>query len=737
MRKGMSFMNNNISVKQSGKKSLFPSYVLFRLKTEKTAVIFSVILTVLGAPLMAIILNNALWRTQPEGGYNSAAAAVEEILLILSVGALIMMFIMAAILPAVMTRYYRNKSAADMYYSMPLTHRALFFGDFASGLIVTVIPFAVCGGLSAVFLQLSASILHSKYQGFYEAVNASEQVQKYSPLVFLSALLGLLAAYALGYMISACCGRLAHSIIFTFIAMAVLPAAAIITVLFAYRDCEGLYIAPFIAGAMGVMPPLGLLIYPFAGVIYYNYGAVYSYRYLTAFDTGTDSAADKIFAVTNPLTAVLCLLFIGAFIAAAYFLSKKRKAECAEKPFAYNIIYHVLTMFLIFCAIGAGLLVSAGESVFAVLTAVTTAIIIVFAVYMVFERVHYKSFKKIGFSLLRFFCAAGVTVAAFALLGATRGFGAADYVPDPAEVEYVRVGGEIYNISQSGDNTTEPFEKLDSEEDIKRVCELHSRTLKTECGTWPTVVLDYKLKNGGTVQRFYGIGAQLQAEWYDFLTGTAAYEELLFGPFEDKDKFGEGGSYTSSFEFFYEGDDFINRKIYAEKIPEFISLVKSDYARHREDRGRNVGFVSCYIEGYRSEGRESYFSYDFKLYIGENMTDTISYLRDEKNSAKINSLITEDSHSLTVSVREEENQSDGAYLLITGKELENEDVKELISLMKIGDCRTVTGTSEKIEAYLDQYTSGGFSAVQRSYCFAKEDEERAIELVNKMIGNHK
>ena len=706
----MKSMNNT----KSEKKSFFISYILFRLKSEKTAVIFSAILAVLGAPLAAVTFAASMWGFAPNGQYHSS---IPEILLLLSVGAVIMTFFTAAVLPAVLTRYYRNKSAADMYYSMPLSNNARFFGDFSVGLILTVVPFAVLGGAAVMLVNQNAAVLAAKYHDCEYVLRGAAQCQQYSAPVFVSILLCLLAAYALGCMISACCGRLAHSLIFTFVTMAVLPAAVIIIMLFALMPCGGIYTAPEIAKAAGTVPPLGIILYPIINIFFNGYLSYYA-----VYDT---FSVNSILAVTNPLSVVINLLFIAAFIAAAYFLSKHRRAEYAEKPFAYNIIYHVLTLFLVFCLIGAGLLLSAGGGALVVMLSVTAAVVIALAVYITFERLHYKSFKKIGFSLLRFFCAAGVTVAAYALLGASHGLGAERYVPDPEQVEYVCVDGDMFDIPTEGRSIygRAGFLKLTGEEDIRRVCELHEKTLDGGCGTNSTVVLRYRLKSGKTVERFYEPEHEVTAEWYGFVTGTPEYAEAVFTPFENR----EGYKVEDmTCRFFLEGDDFIDSEIETGRINDFIAIFKSDWIKHGADPGRRVGGVSGYIGAYDRTNGENAISHGFSMYIGENMTDTISFLQNPDYSKKATSYKPQDGVVLDIQYSKDGGWESFMVIEITRAQLENKDVRELMSLARLGEYRTLGGVSDKVGV------SATMSECARSYFFAKEDEERVAEIVNRI-----
>ncbi len=707
----MNSMNNT----KSAKKSFFISYILFRLKSEKTAVIFSAILAVLGAPLAAVVFTSSLWSIVPDGNNNSS---ILEILLMLSVGAVIMTFVMAAVLPAVLTRYFRNKCAADMYYSMPLSNNARFFGDFSVGLILTVIPFAVLGGAAVLFVNQNAAVIAAKFHEYEYVLWGVEQFNRYSVPVYVSILLCLLSAYALGCMISACCGRLAHSLIFTFVAMAVLPAAVIIIMLFALMPCEGIYLTPEIAKAAGAVPPLGIILYPVINILFRGYLSYYA--------VNDASSANNILAVANPASVIINLLFIAAFVAAAYLLSKHRRAECAEKPFAYNIIYHVLTLFMVFCIIGAGLLLSAGGGVLVVMLAVTAAASAALAVYITFERLHYRSFKKIGFSLLRFFCAAGATVAAYALLGASQGLGAQGYVPDPADVEYVCVDGDMFDIPTESTSIygRAGFLKLEDEEDIRRVCELHQKTLDSNCGTYSTVVLRYKLKSGATVERFYEPEHEVTAEWYGFVTSTPEYAEAVFAPFENPEgyKVEEIGC-----KFFLEGNDFIDSEIETGRIYDFTAILKADCIKYGADPGRRVGCVSGYISAYDRASGENYIHHGFSIYIGENMTDTISFLQNPDYSKKVASYKPEDGVVLDIQYSSDGGWESFMVIEVTRAQLESENVRELMSLARLGEYCTLGGVSDKVGV------TAVTSECARTYFFAKEDEERVVELVSRIF----
>lgn len=171
------------------KKNFFISYLCYKLFRNKNLLIISALFSVLCIPLFSVCMSiciemvnatienqnfDTLHTTKMFGDIDMIMAAG----FVIAVASAAVVLILAFVTVNSMFSYNLKKCDADMYLSLPLTTTQRFFSDLLTGGIVSVLPMAISGAISAVIMAVTGisvdagfttSYLNTLSSGDYES----------------------------------------------------------------------------------------------------------------------------------------------------------------------------------------------------------------------------------------------------------------------------------------------------------------------------------------------------------------------------------------------------------------------------------------------------------------------------------------------------------------------------------------------------------------------------------------
>lgn len=320
-----------------------------------------------------------------------------------------------------------NKSVVDMKLSLPMTAKQRFFSNYFSGLFTYIAPFLGAQVISLIFMGYGFIFMEGKT--FYHEYTDSEGELIRTPFVcdyfsyaapilfklILCGILAMLMLYTVTVLITVCCGSKFESIAYTILINVLIPLTVV---------CVTLSIFDNLYGIDPEIPMYKVISYTsVAGAVFvaadWSLGQEFFYRAEAWLNYG--------------VWALVYLLIIIAIGALAFFLYRKRRAEQVSKPFVFKLAYYITITCAMFCLVA--LLIT--DSTLGLIP----SIIITAVVYMIFEVVTNRGFKRIWLSILKY---AVTFLAAFGVVvigNSTDGFGAVSRIPSADSVTSVEVDG--------------------------------------------------------------------------------------------------------------------------------------------------------------------------------------------------------------------------------------------------------------------------------------------------------
>lgn len=327
-----------------------------------------------------------------------------------------------------------KRSVVDMKLSLPMTAKQRFFSNYLSGLFTYIAPFL--GAQIVSLLLMGYGFIFMEGRTFYETYyNKDGELVKSpyvcdifseaAPILFKLILCGILAMlmlYTVTVLITVCCGSKFESIAYTILINGLIPLTVVCV---AFSIFDNLY---------GIDPTT-----PMYKIISYTSvaGAIFVAAEWIAGEEIIAYGRDEW--LNYGVWALVYLLIIAAIGALAFFLYRKRRAEQVSKPFVFKLVYYITVTCAMFCLVSL-MIVDSGAGV-------VPAVIITAIVYMIFEVVANRGFKRFWLSILKY---AVTFLAAFGLIVAgssTDGFGAVSRIPSLSSVASVEVSGYALNGS--------------------------------------------------------------------------------------------------------------------------------------------------------------------------------------------------------------------------------------------------------------------------------------------------
>lgn len=412
-----------------------------------------------------------------------------------------------------------EKSVVDMKLALPMNNTQRFFSNFLSGLFTYLAPFYTAQVIS--LLLCGYGLLFMDGKTFYETRyvdNAYVDVPYVCDIfsiatpallkLILGGTLCMLMLYVITVLIAICCGNKFEAIAYTILINILIPLT-IYCVLYSMYD--SLY------GIESEVIALKVLIYTsvFGGII-------------ASIDWA--SGGELVYSGAYMHYGIWLLVFtlvIAALFALCFFLYKKRRAEQVSKPFVFKLAYYIVLICAMFCIIS--LLMTEGADI-------VPTIIVSGIIFMIFEVVTNRGFKKFWLSIIKYAATFIAVVGIILVCEKTDGFGAVQRVPSASNVKSVEISyegfyGDFSNMSYNYDakqliKDKENIEAIVSaHQDIIDFYNAHKDSYSRDnrwnyddmVGVYKNFTITYNLKAGGSFSRDY----------YSITPGAAEYLSKL------------------------------------------------------------------------------------------------------------------------------------------------------------------------------------------------------------------
>lgn len=313
-------------------KDRFKSYFLYRLRSQLTFLIITFVLNFCSVVLLSI---ETLQWIREDARFNI------DTLFILFLGAAVAQFAITFIGGTRVFDHCLNKASTDTFYSLPIKRSEMFRGDFLSGYIshvATLIPCSVISMIIAIYAEDQCLKLISYYGSQIKGSLLASFAEMNLALFF-----SYTFAYVLSVIITICCGRKSSSIKYTLSAsvmiLVIIPLMSNFAGICRLENTEYYNTVDAITAA----PPLGTFFLKAYKAVE-NRNAIISSNLTMAF---------KI----NFIPYLIYIPVIAALIAVSYFIFKHRKPESTGTNIAVNGFYRffaeavtfILISFVCYC----------------------------------------------------------------------------------------------------------------------------------------------------------------------------------------------------------------------------------------------------------------------------------------------------------------------------------------------------------------------------------------------------
>lgn len=383
------------------------------VKSGRKILIVLSVLQLLGLPVMAAV---AVSAAADDGG-NSAQSQVAFILI--SIFCLAAAVLCGIIIAVNNFSYLYKKSQVDMIYSLPIKKKFKFLSDYASGLVIYIVTYIVAC-IICNFILFCGRVCVDELTEIFSDGSLMTLVMQGE----FAGLLVMIMLYTLSVLVLSCCGTLFESIMNIFMINGLIPGAISVVAAMLFANLYGVPIFETVAPVLGYTSPLGAVIY----MIYVLGSEEYIY-------------SSEVFSINAGVYGKWVLFFLGAtalYFLLTMFLYNRRKAEDVSKPYVFKLLYYIVVTVI---SMAISLIARYQFSM------IFPVIIFSFIVYMIFEVITNRGFKKIYKSLIRYAVTmVGILIICVAAIG-TRGFGVEGKTYSPSRVKSVEVSyGGIDNI---------------------------------------------------------------------------------------------------------------------------------------------------------------------------------------------------------------------------------------------------------------------------------------------------
>ena len=597
-------------------KSNFGKYFRYKLAQNKPVIFIYALLnffTVVMPQLMIYIFfykyANNIGSTFYLGGASESALKLMRYSIALSTAVITVMTIKSL-------RIYHDRAAMDTLGCLPLSYGERFWGDLLSGMCANFISFVPLYGISLFFKKpvepLLQSVLDENMNSSYAneiLISEADKMRMFSMLALI-VLISYIGVYAVTTLISSCCGRFGTSVIFSFVAMLVIPGVYWSYANYFFLNAVGADPYWEICTRVGMIPPFGWVI----SMIMRRNDPYISDAERGSFD----------YLVNRPACFIVPILIIAAVLLFAYLIGKKRKAEKTGEGFVFKSVFYVLVMTLLMLVVGLTTFLDLfGYNKF------MNAVVILplaFLFYSALEVSENKSFKGFWKTVIRFVSVAGACFAFLLLINATNSFGYYKILPSEGSIKEVRLSGR-YFFSETGVTIDVSYHTYKSDESVSAILNEHKKLLENEDGliTGQKLIIDYVTESGKEIRRAYDVdrnspnGDSSIKELSSAVNRLQEFDPSVLGIIGGSDFGDHIAEYTP-------GDRDSGMIIRSDKVPELAEILGRDIKNYYFD-DLAAGNNTAGILRFRGSG-ESYLILDV-------YEDTLAFLNDPANYSTI------------------------------------------------------------------------------------------------------
>lgn len=517
-------------------------------------------------------------------------------------------------------KYLYKRPVVDMSLSLPLSRNEKFFSDFLAGLTAYLAPFIAAEIMSFIILGIGQLAFGGKeitiftYDRYYTTICNTFSTSAFPLLeLVIGGIVIMLMIYVMTLLVMTCCGTLFESAAYTLMLNGLIPAVIVCGLALFFNDLYGIDFEDQFFTILGVTSPAG---------------GAYGLANAVTESVSNRLLSETLYGIYDPETAggvtivpllkwmLPMILITAAMFGLSYVLYRKRKAEQVTKPFVFRAFYNIIVTAAIFCILSVFMI----EDEVGVPAFITTGI-----VFLIFEVVTNRGFKKIWKSAVKYVVIVAAVFGVNFISQKTDGFGVVYKVPSAASVKSVMVSANY--STEIGYTFSEP-------ENIQKIIDIHKYCLESEYEEGRTFDITYKLKSGGSMTRHYALpitemnkyaeitatkeGHECRAEYvYNHLTDL--WEHYL----EKKDRNNDSdlSNYDPGFSFYAGVSGQYSRDLWSATLP-------SDFGYRLAEALRDDILDETPEQYLRSEAKICTLSdnYGLRIMILPHFTRTVNYL---------------------------------------------------------------------------------------------------------------
>lgn len=432
----------------------------------------------------AILLNNGFRKEAREPGFEYFFEAYLFNLRVMGL-AVVINIIMIVLTTAKSFRIYHSRAAMDTLGCLPVSYKQRFWGDFLSVVSANLISFIPFYLISLIIIGDMKGTVDS-LQNIYSIYNIN--LTDYPPffsVYWLTMLLINLGTYAVTALVCSCCGKKGSTVLYSFVTMAAFSGIYLVYGKELFSNVIGVESNNEIAKSISMLPP---------------FGPIVSYMMSTQSDE-MSPLTDWLAFKNNPFYIVIYLLLTAVFIAGAYLIGKRRRAENVGESFVFKSAYHTLTLMFMIMLIGASTIAYSNlmED-----SGTLWVMLLSFIVYTALEVSQNKGFKGFWKTAVRFAAVFGACFAFITLIKTTNSFGIYKILPSAGSVKEVKVSGSYFYtpwVEYSKEYT------LDEKQSVSAILNEHKKLFDSDSlQTGNDLNVTYVMKTGQNITRRYSAG---------------------------------------------------------------------------------------------------------------------------------------------------------------------------------------------------------------------------------------
>lgn len=599
-------------------KSNFWKYLRYNLSKRRSTIIIFALLNLFSLLLPAIFFDAAFRRIAQDVLVEDRGLiyGTPDIFLNLMFCAIPINIIIIVFITIKSFRIYYKRPDMDTLGCLPISYKERFWGDFLSAVFSNFISFVPMYLVSLLLLGDMKGYVSDILNSIFE-LDLSMYTTMFSA-VWLMMLLVYFGIFAATAFVCSCCGKKASAVLYTIIFMVILPGIFGVYISYIFSYIVGMDTYAELTRVISMLPPLGPVI---ATLMSSQYGAS---------QYGGYASMDMKYYVIgkNPFGLVVFLLITAAFIAGAYFIGKRRRAERVGESFAFKSVYHVLTLSFMVLLIGASFV---GYSSIMEGSGVQWVLLFTFIVYAALEISENKGFKGFWKTAVRFAAVFGVCIGFFAIINGTNAFDLYKALPSAGSVKEIRLSGRYFYTPIDFERYTNKEYSLGEKESFSEILSAHKDFLET--GSYSTggyntsegFRIVYALKDGREITRMYSPkDTETEAKIKSLCDNAKQLPDFDFGDLGVIDE-PELEKYIVSYHKTRKPTNIILR----EKLPELIELLRDDIKHNYSNIGisqETIGRIA-----FTENGKKHNYANDY--YIFPSYTKTIEFLNDPGNFA--------------------------------------------------------------------------------------------------------